>query len=597
VNRPKTNIEADLRLREALRFVAANTLQSVIASTLVAAAMVFLMRHSLHTSAALIWLSALVGIGVLRVHQRVRVQTALSEQRATARHLQQFAVLAFMTGLTWAGALWMLRPNTDSYLHAVVLLACAAIGAGGAFASLASLRTAFAIFWPPMLALVVFGLLDGRSFYLVVGVVSLPLSLLLARMVVVLNRQFIEQVELRERNAELLLALQQRTADAEAANEAKSRFLVAASHDLRQPMHAIAIRSRALLEQPLAGDVRHMAERLDQSVVAMQSLFDALLDISKLDAGNVQPTLAPFSLQTLFAALRDGYADIAVQQGIQLNVQPTSLWVNSDALLLERILRQLLDNAVRHAGPCSVILRAEARNDEVVIEVRDTGKGIAQDQQSNIFKEFVQLNNPERDRRKGLGLGLAIVQRIAQQLGHRLELQSAGGAGASFRIFLPMAQADSPVAESAAENPLPAPDTAQPALPDAVPDGPACIALLDDDPDVLEAMSLLLTHWQYQVIAATHSPELMQALLSNERAPDLLICDYRLAEKLNGREVIENLRRHYVRPLPALLITGDLRALDAAGDGGDVTVLRKPVPPSTLREQVEKHIARPAPGG
>lgn len=597
MNRPKTNLEADLRLREALRFVAANTLQSVIASTLVAAAMVFLMRHSLHTSAALIWLSALVGIGVLRVYQRVRVQAALSEQRATARHLQQFAVLAFMTGLTWAGALWMLRPNTDSYLHAVVLLACAAIGAGGAFASLASLRTAFAIFWPPMLALVVFGLFDGRFFYLIVGGVSLPLSLLLARMVVVLNRQFIEQVELRERNAELLLALQQRTADAEAANEAKSRFLVAASHDLRQPMHAIAIRSRALLEQPLTGDVRHMAERLDQSVVAMQSLFDALLDISKFDAGNVQPTLVSFSLQTLFTALRDGYADIAAQQGMQLNVQPTPLWVNSDALLLERILRQLLDNAVRHAGPCSLILRAEARNDEVVIEVRDTGKGIVQDQQSNIFKEFVQLNNPERDRRKGLGLGLAIVQRIAQQLGHRLELQSADGAGASFRIFLPMAQAACAVAESAAEIQLPTPDAAQPALPDAVPDGPASIALLDDDPDVLEAMSLLLTHWQYQVIAATHSPELMQALLSNERAPDLLICDYRLAEKLNGREVIESLRQHYGRPLPALLITGDLRALDAAGDGGDVTVLRKPVPPSTLREQVEKHIPRPAPGG
>jgi two-component system, sensor histidine kinase len=594
MNRPKTNLEADLRLREALRFVAANTLQSVIASTLVAAAMVFLMRHSLRPTAALIWLSALVGIGVLRVYQRVRVQAALSEQRATVRHLRQFAVLAFMTGMTWAGALWMLRPNSDSSLHAIVLLACAAIGAGGAFASLASLRIAFAIFWPPMLALVIFGLLDGRSFYLTIGGVSLVLSLLLARMVVVLNRQFIEQVELRERNAELLLALQQRTADAEAANEAKSRFLVAASHDLRQPMHAIAIRSRALLEHQLSGDVRQMAERLDQSVVAMQSLFDALLDISKLDAGNVQPRLTPFPLQTLFAALRDGYADTVAQQNIQLDVQATPLWVHSDALLLERILRQLLDNAVRHAGPCSVILRAEARDDEVVIEVRDTGKGIAQDQQSNIFKEFVQLNNPERDRRKGLGLGLAIVQRIAQQLGHRLELQSAGGAGASFRIFLPQAPADSVVPEPAVENELPPPGEA---LKDAVPEGPACIALLDDDPDVLEAMNLLLAHWQYQVIAATHSPELMQALLSHERTPDLLICDYRLAEKLNGREVIENLRRHYGRRLPALLITGDLRALDAAGDGGDVTVLRKPVLPSTLREQVEKHIARPASGG
>lgn len=594
MNRQFSSLQADLRLREALRFVTANTLQSVIASTLVATTMVFLLRHSIHTWTGAWWLTALVVVGALRIRQRIRVRAALAVQASEPRHLQQFTLLAFYTGLIWAAAVWILRPANDSNLHAIVLLACAAIATGGAFTSLASLRTAFAIFWPPMLALVVFGLTEGRNFYLIIAWVSLPISLLLARMIMVLNRQFVEQVDLREHNAALLLALQQRTADAEAANEAKSRFLVAASHDLRQPMHAIAIRSRALLELTLPEEAHIAAERLDQSVVAMQTLFDALLDISRLDAGRAQPEPSPMPLQTLFAGLRDSYADYAALQDVRLQVSDTALWVISDALLLERLLRQLLDNAMRHAGPCSLTLRAEAVDNAVMIEVRDTGKGIALDQQTHIFKEFVQIENPERDRRKGLGLGLAIVERIARQLDHRLELHSSIGSGACFQIFLPAAEPAVGYSSTPVESAAQKPNAATPAETESEADGGSCIALLDDDPDVLEAMTLLLTHWHYEVIAATHSPDLTRALLTRNRAPDLLICDYRLAEKLNGRDVIENLRRHYDRKLPALLITGDLRALESAGDIGDITVLRKPVPPSTLREQIEMHIARPA---
>jgi two-component system, sensor histidine kinase len=627
MNRPSTNLKADLRLREALRFVAANTLQSVIASALVAGGLVFWLRDSIHPWAALSWMTALVCVGALRLWLRRRVRAALDIETFNPRHLVQFTALALATGMIWASGVWVLRPSEDGNLHAVVLLTCAAIGIGGAFASVASLRTAMAIFWPPIMALTLFGWMDGSKLYLIIASISLPLSLVVTRMLVVLNRQFVEQVELREQNAELLRALQQRTADAETANEAKSRFLAAASHDLRQPMHAIVMRSRALVGQPLPEDVRMMVERLDHSVVAMQSLFDALLDISKFDTGSVRTHLAPLPVQSLFNVLIESYSYMAQQQGVQLHMDATTLWVNSDARLLGSILRQLVDNTMRHAGPCRVTLRARPVGDDIAIEVWDTGKGIPHDQQLNIFKEFVQLQNPERDRRKGLGLGLAIVERTAHQLGHRLELESREGAGACFRIFVPMlktqpAAAAQPVAapqpkpvrpkaiEPVAARPVDSPVDAPAPVPAASVTSSASttasaapapttsaasvpmIALLDDDPDVLEAMALLLTHWRYEVISATHSDELLQALREKGRIPDLLVCDYRLAEKRNGREIIEDMRRHFGQALPALLITGDIRALNPSELGSGIIVLRKPVPPDTLREMVATHSTR-----
>ncbi len=572
---------ADLRVREALRFVAANTLQSVIASTLVAAFLVFLLRASINLWPALLWLFALVCVGILRVYLRMRVARFTPDATTKRSYLDHFSACALATGGIWACAPWLLSTGGDRTLQSVVLLACAAIATGGAFASLASLRTAFAIFWPPVLALVLFGLLNTSQVYLIIAGVAVVLSLVLSRLLLVLNHQFVEQVDLRQRNAELLLALQQRTADAEAANEAKTRFLVAASHDLRQPMHAIAIRTRALLEQSLPPDALAVAVRLDRSVVAMQSLFDALLDISKLDAGAVQPIIVPFALDALFEKLAESYADVAVQQGVSLSVEETQLGVASDVVLLERILRQLLDNAMRHAAQSSVSVQARSIGDEVAIAVRDTGKGIAPDQQESIFKEFVQLDNPERDRRKGLGLGLAIVERVARELGHRLELESTPGQGACFRIIVPAA----PLAPSIESAP-----TARAPF-KALPVQDVVIALLDDDPDVLEAMSLLLTHWKFKVIAATQSADLEIDLSRQDGPPDLLICDYRLAEQRNGRQVINDMRRHYGRELPALLITGDIRAIEVAGDGQDITVLRKPISPETLRDMIVTHLA------
>jgi len=593
---PTSASDVDLRVREALRSVAANVAQSVVTSTLGAVLLLLLLRHAISPWPATLWLGALVAVGTLRVRLRARVQhtDAADAQRAC---LKRFTVYAFASGLIWAAAPWVLA-TSDLRFQSVLLLSCVAIGAGGAFASLASLRTAFAVFWPPLLAPMLFGLVDGRDFFQVLAVVSLVLSVVLARMIVVLNRQFIEQVDLRARNAELLAELRQRTADAEAANEAKSRFLVAASHDLRQPMHALAIRSRALLEQNLPAAASQDARRLFDSVAALQSLFDALLDISKLDAGDVELAVAPFPLQDLFARLRSGYADIAAEQAVDLRIADCTLWVASDALLIERILRQLLDNAMRHAPGSLVQLCASADGQHVRIEISDTGKGIAIDQQQSIFKEFVQLENPQRDRRKGLGLGLAIVQRLARQLGHPLALQSEPGKGTCLRLLVPQVREHpasagvTPSASVDAASPTPVSVGRESA---ALAGEPPLILLLDDDPDVLEAMSTLLSRWGCEVLAITHSNELDAVLAQHARPPDLLICDYRLAEPRNGRQIIDAMRERYTHDLPALLITGDIRSIEKAGDDREVIVLRKPVASTVLRDLITSLSGRTLP--
>ncbi|MEO8671609.1 MAG: ATP-binding protein [Tahibacter sp.] len=579
---------ADLRVQEPLRFVAANALRSVVAGILGAIVLVLFLRDTLPLWRGACWLALIVAVGALRLRLRARVQRGDAMPAEEERYLWHFTFYALVNGLVWASTPWVLSPGGDSTLQMVVLFACVAVATGGAFASLASLRTALAVFWPPMLAPALYGLFDGSRFFLIVGSTSLVLGLVLQRMLVALNRQFIEQFELRERNTALLLELRLRTADAEAANEAKSRFLVAAGHDLRQPMHAVAMRSRALLDQALPPAARILAGKLDQSVAALQGLFDALLDISRLDAGSVQSDITSLPLQPLFTHLADNYADVAAERAVTLHVDATPVWVRSDRLLLERILRQLLDNAMRHAAGQPVHLSASQMGDQVTIEVRDSGRGIPREQQQAIFKEFVQLENPQRDRRKGLGLGLAIVERLVRELGHRLSLESEPGDGACFRISMP-------AAESPGEVPPAGSTEATPTRSVAADLSNLIIALLDDDPDVLEAMSLLMSRWHCDVLAATSSVRLGELLRHSDRPPDLLICDYRLAEACNGRDVIDALRREYGAAIPALLISGDLQAIETASEAANITALRKPVRPAALREIIAARTGRNVP--
>jgi len=579
-----TGQRLNLRATEELRAVADNLLQTVAATAFASSALLYLLRETVGEPLGVIWLGLLNSVGVVRLVTLRRVRSRALDDVRNRTLMHTLSYCALVSGLIWASSVWVLGAPEQYHLQVVVMFACLAIATGGAFATVASKRTAYSIFIPPVLAPFVFGITHDGYYYHTVGVMSLVYGAILARMIFILNAQFRRQVDVREQNLALLDELRQRTAEAEAANEAKSRFLIAASHDLRQPMQVIVLRAQSLTDLPLSNEARTAAQRLNDAVGTLHGLFDALLDVSRLDAGAIETVVLPFPLQGLFERLRENYAEVALQGAIEWQVQPTDLWVSSDERQLERILRQLLDNAVRHAIRRSIGLRAHADGERVTIEVRDTGPGIPREKHADIFKEFVQLDNPQRDRSRGLGLGLAIADRLARLLGHRIELESEPGSGSAFRVIVPRAQPVHALRQAAQTA------TETPAL-----DG-VLVALLDDTVDVLHMMELTLKRWRCETIAATHSDRLIEALLQRGRHPGAIICDYRLAEPSNGVEVIEKLRSALGITCRAFLITGDVELQqDERLNRLDITLLQKPVRVDALRNAVRAAVPRTEP--
>lgn len=363
--------------------------------------------------------------------------------------------------------------------------------------------------------------------------------------------------------------------EAERANRAKTRFLAAASHDLRQPMHALGLFVAELGQKPHAPDTRRLVEQIAVSAETMENLLDSLLDISRLDAGALDRQIKPFPLQPLLERIEVDYRREAGLRGQRLRLRPTSLWVSSDPLLLERILHNLISNALRYAPGGTILLACRKRGRQVRIEVRDNGPGIAAEAQQAIFQEFVQLDNPERNRAKGLGLGLAIVRRLTDLLEHPLYLKSSPGLGALFAVELPAAA------------PGTLPEHSQPVPVQAL--ARVHVALVDDDELALASTIGLLESWGCQVGAADNEATLLAALPPDGDAPDIIVCDYQISGHGNGLQLIERLRAQFGKPIPAVILSGDTSpATTAAIQQAGIPLLHKPVRPAKLRALLQR---------
>lgn len=377
--------------------------------------------------------------------------------------------------------------------------------------------------------------------------------------------------EMTRKVADATAALLAGKEEAERANLAKSRFLAAASHDLRQPMHALGLFIAELQEQTHAPPTRRLVRQIAASAEAMENLLDSLLDISRLDAGVLQPNLQAFALQPMLDRIASGYRPMAEERGLVLKLHPTRRWAHTDPVLLERILVNLVSNAIRYTPKGAILLGVREAVGSVRIEVRDSGIGIAPEAQNIIFQEFVQLANPERARNKGLGLGLAIVRRLTDLLKLPLTLRSTPGAGSTFSITVPTAQPERTLL--ALDSDRAAGDL-----------GGLLVAVVDDDPLALSGLQSLLQSWQCEVVAATDQASLLADLEEQGREPDLLISDYRLEGGHNGADLVYALRQRFGPSLPAVLISGDtgsatLRHAQEAG----LVILHKPVRPARLR--------------
>ncbi|MFJ7142270.1 NahK/ErcS family hybrid sensor histidine kinase/response regulator [Pseudomonas protegens] len=382
------------------------------------------------------------------------------------------------------------------------------------------------------------------------------------------NRNLQQQIARRER---IECDLRDARDAAEAANRSKDKYLAAASHDLLQPLNAARLLISTLRERRLPAAEQLLVERTHQALEGAEDLLTDLLDISKLDQAAVKPDLAAYRLDEMLAPLVSEFQSVAEAAGLDLRVRFGDFALFTDLRLMTRILRNFLSNACRYTERGSILLAARRRGDQLRLEVWDTGRGIAADRLESIFLEFNQLDVGRAADRKGVGLGLAIVERIAKILGYRVQVESRPGRGSRFSIEVPLAdRVPLPISLQA-----PQPGTGNP-LPGRR------LLVLDNELSILESMAALLGQWGCEVLTATDQAAALVVLQG--RAPELILADFHLDHGVTGCEVVQQLREHFQQPLPAAIITADRsdpcrRALQQLG----APLLNKPVKPGKLR--------------
>ena len=488
-----------------------------------------------------------------------------------------YAAQQGMIGLIW-GLCMILFVHTAQPLTVALTLCCLYSIAAGSVTSLAyyppANYTLIAVLYSIVLARMA---MTGEWVYHLVGVTSALFGVTMVGYCRVQTRAVMEALRIRFENVELVqaLAVEKTESDearrrAETANLAKSQFLAAASHDLRQPLYALGLFSASLEQLRLDDEGRAIVGRIGDSIGAMETLFTGLLDVSRLEAGVVTPRLTAVSVDTLFDQLSQVFRPIARDRGLDLRFRSDDEWIRSDAVLVEQVLSNLLANALRATSAGGVLVAARRQGTAVRLEVYDTGTGIAAADVQRIFDEFVQLGNPERDRRKGLGLGLSIARRAAALLGTTITVRSRAGRGSCFALAQPAGAKPGRIAA--------APVEAARALPR---DRSLPVLVVEDDADVRAALGQLLTRWGV-AHDAVPSVEAARAHYARQRY-GLVLSDQRLGGAIDGLTLLTELLGRDDPPA-TMLITGEFDPLlaDRARAVG-VPLLTKPVRPALLR--------------
>ncbi len=494
----------------------------------------------------------------------------------------RFSLGALAGGLTLGiGSLWLFAPGRLDMELLVMLYLCAV--ASGAITAFGVLRPAIYFSILPMLLVpMAWMLAQGDWVHGVLALIIIGWLIAITLQARRYSAQFEESVRLRFENEDLIARLRHEKSVAEEASSAKSRFLAAASHDLRQPVHALSLFVAALRPRVTDVEARRMLDHVDSSVQAMGGLFNGLLDISRLDAGVVEVNAQTFAIQPLLERICRDYAGDAAAKNIELRLKPAQPVVFSDPMLVERIVRNIVANAIAYTDTGRVVVGSRKRGRSIFVQVWDTGRGIPESEQTHVFQEFYQVENPERDRSRGVGLGLAIVKRLTVLLGHPLSLRSQPGRGSVFVLELPYSNA-----------PL-TPMRALDGGGEAGMRSSGLIVVVDDESAIQIAMKNLLEGWGFDTVIAGSCDALLEKLAHCPDRPSLIICDYRLRAHEDGIRVIERLRSEYNdEEIPGMLITGDTAPdrLREAQESG-LLLLHKPVANSRLRAAILHLLSR-----
>jgi two-component system, sensor histidine kinase len=598
---------ADGRTRLALlrQFYDLSRLSLLVAALLAVLHVGFTWGHVPHWMPTL-WAVLVAGQVLMRAAWRATVMRLADGPLAAQapRWTRRAVVGSLLTGVLWGAALVMaFEPGRESSVMYITMLSCVILGPS--ISVMVPLPRAFVALLLPMvgtlMALVLsLGTLASAFYALVIAVGAVLAVVIIFRYSRVLH----ESHALRYEREELL-------AQAQRARQAQVRFLAAASHDLRQPVHALGLLAAQVHAELHGRRAAATAEQLQAMAVTLDELVEALLDVSRLDGGAVQPRVQAMPLAPLFDRLAPEFAVLADGRGLQWRLRPTTLWVHSDAELLERMLRNLVANALRYTTHGGVLLAARRRGGRVEVAVWDTGAGIAPEHQARIFDEFVQLQNPGRDRSRGHGLGLAIVARLSRLLAHPVRLSSRVGQGSCFVVDVPWARAAPATASAIAQVAVAhAAGLAQGA---GSPLAGLVVALVEDDDAVRDATASLLRTWGCEVWADASAEPLVARLDAAGVLPARLISDWRLGQG-DGVAAIAAVRAFAARRrlvssqapglpsalvpvllpalLPALLLSAealphapvDLAALH-------ITAARKPLPAPALRAWLSAPVA------
>ena len=513
------------------------------------------------------WTAATLALGCSLMLAQLRAL-----RRAPALPLPAWValVVALAVWPVWAG-------HAEAALGWLAL--CAALGATLA-AALAPHAAAAAV--AAACAVAAGAALGGTG--LLLGAVASGAALALATR---LRQRWQRQTQHALDQTERLRQLQGQLDAAQRNDNDKSRFLAIASHDLRQPVHALGLFAATLHKRLHDSPDEALARNLLRSVDALERSFNAMLDISRLDGGAVAPRAQTFPLRDVFRRLHMQYGGQAELAGLALRFSPGGKYVTSDPQLLERVLGNLVQNAIRYTTRGGVVVVARNTATHLNVEVWDTGCGIAPQDLARIFEEFYQVGRGERDRSQGLCMGLAIVKRLAVLLGHRLEVASTLGRGTLFRLGVPLGTLAGLDDETAAA------DTQPMALD---PGEARMILVVDDEEPIREGLRLLLQEWGYQAMTAADAAQAESAVAALEGRVDLILSDLHLGRGPGGQEVVAQVRRLCGREVPAILVTGDTagQALRDVAAGAD-PVLFKPVQPRHLLEALRNALEGPVP--
>ena len=566
---------------ERVRLLLSSNTAVLAATAFLALIICYTLRYVVPFENLVAWLAIFLSISVGRFFL-VRLYRADPHRFSTQRWNTLFVSGTALAGCAWGIAAVLFF--TPDHVMLMLLMTCLyAIVVAVATQALSLSMPAFLSFSLPMIVPLMIQLVAaGGEFYGNLGSIGLLYLVAIAAFARNNHRVAIESIRIRFENKELIERLSREMGNAEKsrqqaedANRAKSVFLAAASHDLRQPLHALMLFQNAL-EPHVKPAGANITASMNESTEALRTLFDSLLDISKLDAGTIEVYPQNVFLPDLLRpSIADFYAQ-ASEKGLIFESKIDDEFVFVDRMIVERVVRNLLANAIRYTDSGSISVLAKRQNEQVHISVIDTGCGIEKSDAENIFSEFYQLNNPARDRNKGLGLGLAIVRRLCNLIDIKITLDSTPGKGSSFSIAIPLGK------EMAIEQEVPT-NTWDLHNKTAL--------IVDDEVSILQSMVDVMERWGVTVYTARSYGEAMSIVTETKVLPDVIVADYRLEEDENGIDVIRGVRDTLNRDIPALLVSGDtapdrLREVQASG----LRLLHKPVPPANLRTAIYQEI-------